>query len=67
MTIIGTFLLGGALRRAGLWVRRYGEEDIRELVGPGIELVSTISETHLTPGGIQQPCAFFVLRRGEEK
>ena len=61
--IIGTFALDGRRRCAGLWVRRYGEADIRQLLGSGFRLLSTTREIHLTPGGVEQPYSYFVLQR----
>lgn len=62
LAIIGTFALSGRRRCAGLWVRRYGEGEIRKLLGPELHLVETVSETHTTPNGIEQPYTYFVLR-----
>lgn len=61
--IIGTFALGGRRRCAGLWVRRYGEADIRRLLGSEFHLLSSIREVHLTPSGVEQPYSYFVVKR----
>jgi 2-polyprenyl-3-methyl-5-hydroxy-6-metoxy-1,4-benzoquinol methylase len=66
VAIIGTFALGGARRCAGLWVRRYGEDDIRQLFGSFLHLKAAVHEMHVTPGGIEQPYTYFVLRAENE-
>ena len=56
--IVATFAPDGPERCSGLPVVRYAPEGLRAALGPGLELVETWDEDHLTPAGKVQRFVF---------
>lgn len=56
--IIGTFASDGPERCSGLPVRRYEPNTIAAELGPDLELVESVREDHVTPGGKVQRFQF---------
>lgn len=63
--IIATFAMDGPERCSGLPVVRYDAPLLSETLGPGLKMIETVSEQHVTPGGALQRFAWFRLRRRE--
>lgn len=63
--MIATFAEHGPERCSGLPVQRYSAESLAKLLGGSFELCATQHETHITPGGAEQPFvyALFGYRR----
>lgn len=52
--ILATFSPSGPERCSGLPVRRYGADDLKAVLGPNFEMVSSEGATHQTPNGAHQ-------------
>jgi len=52
--VLATFGPDGPLRCSGLEIRRYNIAMMRDLLGPGFELLGHRTEDHATPGGVTQ-------------
>jgi SAM-dependent methyltransferase len=63
--IVATFASDGPERCSGLPVVRYSPEALRAALGPGVELVETWEEDHLTPAGRVQRFVFCRFARVE--
>lgn len=61
--IIAPFGPGGPPRCSGLEVRRYGREDLLDLLGDRFEPVAFEVEQHTTPAGAPQEFLYGVVRR----
>jgi hypothetical protein len=61
--LMGTFAIGGPLRCSGLDIVQYDEDRLLAALGPGFELQESQQEIHRTPGGGEQPFAWFRLKR----
>lgn len=60
--IIGTFAVDGPDSCSALPVRQYNEERMKNLLQNRFEILETIEEIHITPGGSEQKYCFFVLK-----
>jgi arsenite methyltransferase len=60
--IIGTFGVDGPDSCSTLPVRQYNEERMKNLVKERFDVLDVIQETHVTPGGSEQPYCYFVLK-----
>ena len=56
--IVGTFALDGPERCSGLPVRRYDADALAAEFSPHFQLVETLAEDHITPGGKMQRFQF---------
>lgn len=63
--IVATFASDGPERCSGLPVVRYSPDALRAALGPGLELVETWDEDHLTPAGKIQRFVFSRFARTE--
>ena len=61
--IVATFAADGPTRCSGLDVARYGPDALAEAFGRGFELVTSRTDTHRTPSGVEQRFAYVCLRR----
>jgi len=61
--VLSTFALDGPSRCSGLNVVRYGPEQLAEVLGPGLSVISARARTHTTPAGGEQRFVQAVLRR----
>ena len=61
--VIATFAPDGPEKCSGLDVRRYSGQTLRSELGAGWELLKTVPETHITPGGKLQSFQYSVFRR----
>lgn len=61
--VIGAFAEDGPERCSGLPVRRHTHEDIGELLGDDFDSISATRQTHVTPGGTEQPFNWVIARR----
>jgi SAM-dependent methyltransferase len=61
--VIATFALDGPEKCSGLDVRRYSGQTLRAELGTSWELLKTVPETHITPGGKPQSFQYSVFRR----
>jgi SAM-dependent methyltransferase len=62
--ILATFAPSGPPQCSGLEVVRYSPAALAAELGTGFELIESLSQTHVTPGGREQPfvyCRFRVL------
>jgi SAM-dependent methyltransferase len=60
--VIATFAPNGPDRCSGLEVRRYSPESLADAMGEDFELVTGLSEEHVTPAGAPQAFTFALLR-----
>ncbi len=61
--VIATFAPDGPEKCSGLDVRRYSGQTLRAELGAAWELLKTVPETHITPGGKPQSFQYSVFRR----
>jgi SAM-dependent methyltransferase len=61
--VIATFALDGPEKCSGLDVRRYSGQTLRAELGANWELLKTVPETHITPGGKPQSFQYSVFQR----
>lgn len=61
--ILATFAPSGPGRCSGLSVRRYGAEELQDLLGSGFELRFGEVAAHLTPGGGKQDFTWCLFRK----
>ena len=61
--IVATFALDGPKKCSGLEVVRYGPREISAVFGGDFRLFESVSETHLTPGEVEQQFTYFRLQR----
>ena len=61
--VIATFAPDGPTDCSGLPVRRYSPQDIARLLGEEFTLARADHQVHRTPGGVEQPFTWLVLRR----
>ncbi len=61
--VLATFAPDGPDRCSGLPVLRYSGDDLAEVFAPSFFLVEQQREVHRTPGGVDQPFTWAVLRR----
>jgi SAM-dependent methyltransferase len=61
--VVATFGPDGPTRCSGLDVRRYGEDELAETLGPEFEPVSGRLVEHRTPSGAEQQFLYAHLRR----
>ncbi len=61
--IVATFALNGPTHCSGLEVCRYSPEGICQELGGEFRLVAARAETHTTPGGMNQPFSWALMRR----
>lgn len=59
--IIATFDADGPTHCSGLPVVRYGAEQLAEVFSPGLRLVASRRQEHVTPAGLTQPFTWVVL------
>ncbi len=60
--VIATFASDGPDRCSGLEVRRYSPESLADALGEDFELVTGLSEEHVTPSGARQAFSYALLR-----
>ena len=60
--VIATFAPDGPDRCSGLEVQRYNPSSLAEALGEDFELVTGLSEAHVTPSGASQAFSFALLR-----
>jgi len=61
--VMATFAPDGPEKCSGLEVRRYSGRTLSAELGTSFELLKTVPETHLTPGGKPQSFQYSVFRR----
>jgi len=61
--VIATFALDGPERCSGLETRRYDGETLAAELGPPFELLKSVPEIHVTPGGGRQSFQYSLFRR----
>ena len=61
--VIATFALDGPERCSGLETRRYDGQTLAAELGPSFELLKSVPEMHVTPGGGRQSFQFSLFRR----
>ncbi len=61
--VIGTFAEDGPTRCSNLEVRRYGQDELRGLLGETFEVLQLERIVHQTPGGAAQPFNWVAGRR----
>lgn len=61
--LFAEFAPDGALRCAGLDVRRYATEDLAARLGPGFELLRGENTTFINPAGSPRPYTYALFRR----
>jgi hypothetical protein len=61
--VIATFALDGPERCSGLEVRRYDGQTLAAELGPQFDLLKSVPETHMTPGGGRQSFQYSQFRR----
>jgi len=61
--IIGTFAPEAPPKCSGLPVRRYGEQQLVDELGPEFALVNHVKDLHVSPGGVEQVYQFCQFRR----
>ena len=64
MAIFGTFALDGPDQCSGLPVMRYSSESLAEELDRDLQLLDSLTESHVTPGGALQRFQFSRFRRG---
>ncbi|MBV9344585.1 MAG: class I SAM-dependent methyltransferase [Gammaproteobacteria bacterium] len=60
--ILATFAEDGPASCSGLPVRRYSAETLALELGSGFSLEDTLTQRHLTPGGVAQPFVYACFR-----
>jgi SAM-dependent methyltransferase len=65
--IIATFGPAAPPKCSGLDVVRYSAETLAAELGQGYELVETLKQVHLTPGGVEQEFVYCRFRRTSER
>ena len=63
IAIVSGFAPDGPTKCSGLPVARRSAHDMANVLGNSFELIDEAAESHRTPGGIDQPFAYAVLRR----
>ncbi|HSR07180.1 MAG TPA: class I SAM-dependent methyltransferase [Bryobacteraceae bacterium] len=61
--VIATFALDGPERCSGLETRRYDGQALAAELGPSFELLKSVPEIHVTPGGGRQSFQYSLFRR----
>lgn len=61
--ILATFAPTGPDQCSGLPVQRYDADAMTDLLGPDLEAVDFVEETHVTPAGSEQDFLYGVFRR----
>jgi len=61
--VIATFALDGPERCSGLETRRYDGKTLAAELGPPFELLKSVPEIHVTPGGGRQSFQYSLFRR----
>jgi len=61
--IIAAFSIDGPLKCSGLNVERYSPEKMKNELGDFFELVKSINEGHMTPGGKEQKFTYCCFRK----
>jgi SAM-dependent methyltransferase len=61
--IIATFAPDAPAKCSGLDVVRYAPDDLQHTFGEEFHLVENVTETHITPSGVQQPFVYCRFRR----
>jgi SAM-dependent methyltransferase len=61
--VIGTFALDGPEKCSGLPVQRYSHSSLAAELGPQFTLLTSESETHMTPWGAPQSFQFSLFKR----
>jgi SAM-dependent methyltransferase len=61
--IVATFSRHAPPRCSGLPVERYDADSLAGAFAPALDIVATAEELHVTPGGVQQPFVYCLLRR----
>jgi len=61
--VIATFALDGPERCSGLETRRYDGKTLAAELGPPFELLKSVPEIHMTPGGGRQSFQYALFRR----
>jgi len=61
--VIATFALDGPERCSGLETRRYDGQTLAAELGPPFELLKSVPEIHVTPGGGRQSFQYSLFRR----
>ncbi len=61
--VIATFALDGPERCSGLETRRYDGQTLAAELGPSFELLKSVPEMHVTPGGGRQSFQYSLFRR----
>ena len=61
--VIATFALDGPERCSGLETRRYDGQALAAELGPSFELLKSLPEMHLTPGGGRQSFQYSLFKR----
>jgi SAM-dependent methyltransferase len=64
--IIATFALDGPTKCSGLEVARYDGPSLARELGPGLALMKTVPEVHVTPWGAGQSFQYSVFTRTQE-
>ena len=64
--VIATFAPEGPLKCSGLEVRRYSGRTLGAELGGSFELLKSVPEAHVTPGGAVQAFQYSVFQRVEE-
>ena len=64
--VVATFAMDGPEKCSGLEVVRYEGPSLRRELGPGLCLLKTVAETHLTPWGGRQSFQYSVFKRTEQ-
>lgn len=65
--VVAAFGPDGPSRCSGLPVRRYGPEEIAQMLGAKFELLSSRLEEHQTPSGRRQQFLYALLRRKADR
>lgn len=61
--IIAAFSIAGPLKCSGLNVEQYSPEKMKNELGDSFELVKSVNEEHLTPGGKEQKFTYCCFRK----
>jgi 2-polyprenyl-3-methyl-5-hydroxy-6-metoxy-1,4-benzoquinol methylase len=61
--IIAAFSIDGPLKCSGLDVERYSPEKMNNTLGNSFELIKSVDEKHLTPGGKEQKFTYCYFRK----
>lgn len=63
LLIVGTFNPDAPPKCSALPVERYTTEALAQAFGPDFELMDEATEGHTTPGGMEQPYSYVMMRR----